>query len=200
MEILKKTSSGSGLIPLKTQYFEDGVIFLEGEVNKESAMEVCLQLGELLKRGAEEALLVIDSHGGSIQAGLAICDAIDSTPFKVHTYCPSEAYSMGALIFICGTGDRIMAPHAKLMLHEPLVKGVKDGSLSNLVAVCNDLMKNREILQKMIQEKTGLCDEDLDDFFSEDSFFDAKECQVMGMADRIGSTEFLARFGKNRLL
>lgn len=200
MEILKKSSSGSGLIPLKTQYFEDGVIFLEGEVNKESAMEVCLQLAELLKRGTEEVLLVIDSHGGSIQAGLAICDAIDSMPIKVHTYCISEAYSMGALIFICGTGDRVMAPHAKLMLHEPLVRGVRDGSLSSLVAVCNDLMKNKKILQKMIQEKTGLCDEDLDDFFSEDSFFDARECQVMGMADRIEATEFLVRFGKNRLL
>ncbi len=199
MQILKKSVSGNGLIPIKTQYFEDNVIFLEGEVCKESAMEVCCQLGELLKRGVEEALLVVDSHGGSIQAGLAICDAIDSTPFKVHTYCPSEAYSMGALIFICGTGDRVMAPHAKLMLHEPLVRGVRDGSLSGLAAVCNDLMKNRDVLKQMIKERTGLCDEDLDDFFSEDSFFDAKEAHLMGMTDKIGGTEFLARFGKKRL-
>lgn len=199
MQILKKSVSGNGLIPIKTQYFEDNVIFLVGEVCKESAMEVCCQLGELLKRGAEEALLVVDSHGGSIQAGLAICDAIDSTPFKVHTYCPSEAYSMGALIFICGTGDRVMAPHAKLMLHEPLVRGVRDGSLSGLAAVCNDLMKNRDVLKQMIKERTGLCDEDLDDFFSEDSFFDAKEAHLMGMTDKIGGTEFLARFGKKRL-
>ncbi len=200
MEILKKSSNGTTVIPLETQYFEDGVIFLEGEVNKESAMEVCRQLGELLKRGAEEALLVIDSPGGSIQAGLAICDAIDSIPIKVHTYCPSEAYSMGALIFACGTGDRVIAPHAKLMLHEPLVKGVKDGSLSGLVAVCNDLMKNREVLQQMLRERTGICDEDMDDFFSEDTFLNAQQAHYYGLADKIGGTEFLARFGKDRLL
>lgn len=200
MQIVKKTSNGIVFIPMQTQFFEDSVIFLSGPIDKEAALDTCCQIAELVKRGVEEALLVVDSHGGSIQAGLAICDAMDSAPFKIHTYCPSEAYSMGAIIFACGTGDRVMAPHAKLMLHEPLVRGVKDGSLSSLVAVCNDLMKNKKILQKMIQEKTGLCDKDLDDFFSEDSFFDAKECQVMGMADRIGSTEFLARFGKNRLL
>lgn len=200
MQMVKKTSNGIAIIPMQAQFFEDAVIFLTGTIDKEAAMNICCQIAELVKRGVEEALLVVDSHGGSIQAGLAICDAMDSAPFKIHTYCPSEAYSMGAIIFACGTGDRVMAPHAKLMLHEPLVMGIKDGALSSLDAVCQSLKKNREILQQMLRERTGICDEDMNDFFAEDTFLDAKQSHYYGLADKIGGTEFLARFGKNRLL
>lgn len=200
MELLERSANGCGLVPIECVYFEDRVIFLEGEITDEKALSIQKQLGELVKQGGDDVLLVINSPGGSIQAGLSVYDAIWSAPFKVHTYCPSEAYSMGAVIFACGSGERIMASHAKLMLHEPLVRGVKDGSASSIKAVSENLEKSRQTLCVILKSHTNRTEEELTEALSSDHYYTLEEALEFGLCDKKGGIDVLSSFGKRRIL
>ena len=153
----------------------------------------------MTKRKKEDVLVVINSPGGSIQAGLSIYDAIYSVPFKVHMYCPSTAYSMGAVIFACGSGERVMNPHSKLMLHEPLVSGIKDGSLTNVGSVFKNLEQSRSMLMEILKKHTKMTEEELSESFSKDHYYTYEEALKIGLCDKTGGIEFLSSFGEQRI-
>ncbi len=197
MEILKETSSGSFLCPIETEYFDSRVLFLEGEIDEECAIRFEKSLGELIRRDKEkDVLLVIHSYGGSILAGMEILDAIEDAPCKIHTYCPQMAYSMGAVLFICGTGKRVIGKRARLMLHEPLVRKVGDKGLSSIEEMTEQLRQGKEDLKKILREKTGVGFKELDKILKEDHFYTGKEATEKNFADEIGSVRFLASFQK----
>lgn len=199
MNIIKKTVDGIVLTPIETQFFEDRVLFIEGEINDAVACKFQKELSELMKRKKEDILLVINSPGGSIQSGLSIYDAIWSVPFKVHTYCPSTAYSMGAVIFACGSGERVMSPHSKLMLHEPLVSGIKDGSLSNVGSVFKTLEQSRNMLMDILKKHTKMTENELTESFSMDHYYTYEESLKFGLCDKKGGVDYISSFGEKRI-
>ena len=197
MNIIKETASGTLLYPIETEYFDRRVLFLNGEIDEEKALLLEKQFGELIQRDPEkDVLLVVHSYGGSILAGMEILDMIEDAPCKVHTYCPQIAYSMGAVVFICGTGRRVIGKRARLMLHEPLLQRVGDKGLSSMEELTEHLRQGKEDLKKILGIKTGIRMKELEGILKEDHFYTGNEAVEKNFADEIGSVRFLSSFRK----
>jgi ATP-dependent Clp endopeptidase proteolytic subunit ClpP len=70
---------------------------------------------------AADITIYINSPGGSVQAGLAIFDAMQYIPCDVSTVCFGMAASMGAFLLSAGAkGKRRALPNSRIMIHQPL--------------------------------------------------------------------------------
>ena len=96
------------------------IVFLNGEVNNESAYDIITKLLYLDSIGNDDISLYINSPGGSVIQGLAIIDCMNIIKSNVATYCIGTAYSMGAIILSCGSkGKRYVLPNSEVMIHSP---------------------------------------------------------------------------------
>jgi ATP-dependent protease ClpP protease subunit len=62
--------------------------------------------------------LYINSNGGDLAPGVAVIDAINDCPHKVHTIITGKACSAAAIISICGK-QRSMTRNSCVMFHDP---------------------------------------------------------------------------------
>lgn len=193
MNILRNTASGHILIPDEYTYFEKRILFLKGEINDNNVYELIKNLGSLTDK-KDNVLLNIWSEGGSIQAGFALYDAILSLPYKVDVFVPSYAYSMAAVLFICATGTRYMAPHSKLMLHEPLITGFKDGSTSSVKEIADNLIKNKEMICELISKHTNKSIKEVEKLCDKEHYFDIEEALKLNLADKEGGIEIYEQY------
>ena len=75
--IIKESSEGLARIPLEDALYQKRKIYCIGEISKESAHALVMQLRWLqLDSPGEEITLYIDSPGGEVSSGLAIYDVM----------------------------------------------------------------------------------------------------------------------------
>ena len=116
-DIIQRTASGIHIIPLDTVNFNQRIIAIRGEITQESAFEFAQSVQYLNSVSETEPVTVlVNSPGGSIDAGLLMYDVISSSPAPVRLLVMGMAYSMAAVIFASGSHGRYMLPHSKLML------------------------------------------------------------------------------------
>ena len=89
--------------------------------------------------GAREGSTIalhLNSHGGSVAAGVQLIDAIRCCEARVITHLDPLAYSMAALVFLCGH-DLTFSSHSLLMFHNYSsgVYGKGNEQLSELLCV-----------------------------------------------------------------
>jgi ATP-dependent Clp protease protease subunit len=109
---------------------KDRILILGSEVTDEVANVMVAQLLYLASADAtSDITLYINSPGGSVQAGLAIFDAMQYVPCDVRTVCYGMAASMGAFLLAAGAkGKRRSLPNSRIMIHQPL--GGSQGEVS----------------------------------------------------------------------
>ena len=187
--VIYKSSRGPQTIRIQDRLFtENGVIYLNSEINSETAAALNMQLLTLDSMGCERIKLIIDSPGGSVSAGLAIYDMIRNvikTP--VTTVCAGLAASMGFILFLAGD-ERLMLANSRLMLHDPSLGG---GDLAGIKPldlkkdILDRLLKVRDQVGNIISERSGL---PLDEIFAmteKDTYLSAEESVKKGFATRI---------------
>ena len=91
---------------------------------------------------------------------------------------------MGALLFIAGS-ERLMLPHSRVMVHDPLIGGGLTGSALSVKARADDLMRIRDITANVIARHTGMPLERVFELTASDTYFEAEEAVDAGLADRI---------------
>ena len=144
MEKMIKTSRGIQTVPLESEHLLKRRIFIDGDITCQTASDFFKQMLELNEDDPAGRIdLYINSHGGSISAGLAIIDAIRLSKAPIRTVCLSEAFSMAAVIFASGTADRLMFEHSRLMLHQPQANAIS-GSVSSIYSVYQSMNECRE--------------------------------------------------------
>lgn len=156
-----------------------------GEITEESVYSLILQLRYLASENPDAAItMFINSPGGSVASGLALYDVMQAIRCPVRTVCTGIAASMAALLFISGS-SRDMLPHARVMVHDPLIPGGIGGTALKIDALAKDLMQVRETTAAIIAAHTG---KTLDEVYAKtatDSYFNAGEAVAWGLADRI---------------
>lgn len=190
-----RTSGGVYEMPLEAVMFEKRVIYLEGEINRETVSEIEKELAVLLSKGEEDVLMVINSEGGSIRAGLSLLSTMNSLPFKIDVLVLGEAYSMAAVIFSCTNGRRYIGSEANLMFHEPLVVGNKRNSLSEVKETLDTLLKCKEKLVDMLEKRTGIDKKKLEKIMKEDHYYDKDAAISLGFADEVADLTLTTRYG-----
>ena len=149
------TAAGVREVRLQSRLLGAGKILLNGEITAPLADEVIAQLLYLKGEGIDPVLF-INSNGGSVNAGLAICDALRAYPGPVSMLVTGMAASMAAVIFSNGTkGRRFVLPHAEVMIHQPLIGDCPGGNAGEIRRRSQSLLKTRDVLSGILAENTG---------------------------------------------
>ncbi|MBX2850829.1 MAG: ATP-dependent Clp protease proteolytic subunit [Phycisphaeraceae bacterium] len=164
---------------------DNRVIFLLGEINTGSAMNVVMRLLHLQNsKPGQDIHLYINSPGGSVDDTLAMIDTMNHISSEVSTYCIGKAMSGGALTLAAGEkGKRYCLPHAKVMIHQPF--GGLYGQASDVEIQAEEILKTKDELNEML---AGFCGQEAAKVAADserDHFLSAKEALEYGLVDEV---------------
>ena len=169
---------------IEKNLLENRIIFLNGEVNNTTSYDIISKLLYLDSINNEDISLYINSPGGSVVQGLAIIDCMNLIRSDVSTYCVGEAYSMGAIILLCGTkGKRYCLPNAEVMIHQP--SGMAEGKADDVTISSNRLNNAKRILIDILVKNTKKTKKEINKYFNYDKFLNNKEALEFGIIDKI---------------
>jgi ATP-dependent Clp protease protease subunit len=164
---------------------KERIIFLGTQVDDTSANLICAQLLVLAADDATKDIsLYINSPGGSIDAGLAIYDAMQLVPCDVATTCMGLAASMGQFLLCAGTrGKRSALPHSRILMHQPL--GQLEGQAVDIAIQAEQIIYLKRVLAERISFHTGQPIERIEADSDRDRWFSAEEAKDYGFIDAV---------------
>ncbi|HVX64408.1 MAG TPA: ATP-dependent Clp protease proteolytic subunit [Pirellulales bacterium] len=164
---------------------ENRIILLQGEIHDGNANELVMKLLYLQSENRRKDIhFYINSPGGSVTATLAIYDTMRILSCPVATYCVGLAASGGAVLLAGGTaGKRYALPHAKMMIHQPY--GQVGGQVSDIEIQADEILKTRDVLNKVLAEHTGQPIERIAKDTDRDFYMDAEAAKQYHLVDEI---------------
>lgn len=192
MNVQIKTSGGITLVPIETRLLANRKVFIEGELNHETA---CIFMKKIMTLTAEDNNAPIDvlinSPGGEISAGMLMYDIIQASKCPIRMFCVGSAYSMGALLFASGRHGRYMLPNSELMLHEPLLGNRVGGNASSIRSISDSLLETRNKMNRILAKHTGKSEEEIEKATGYDHYFSPEESIDFGLCDKIVSFDMI---------
>jgi ATP-dependent Clp endopeptidase proteolytic subunit ClpP len=101
----------------RIQIDEDRLLVLKGDVRAHRVDPIVEEMVLLSKDSPRKIFMVINTNGGSIEAGMRLVTTMRSIDNEVICLVDSKAYSMGAIIAAFCTRTYVQK-HAMLMFHE----------------------------------------------------------------------------------
>lgn len=183
--VVEQTSRGERSYDIYSRLLKDRIIFLSGDITDEVANLVVAQLLFLESEGPDKEISIyINSPGGSVSAGLAIYDTMQYINSPVSTICVGRAASMGAFLLAAGEkGHRYALPNADIMIHQPL--GGAQGQASDIKIQAEKILKIKELLNKILADRTGQSLEKISIDTDRDYYLDAEEAVEYGIIDKV---------------
>ena len=162
-------------------------IFFSSAVTDETAKDVIRKLWylEYINPG-KPILFVINSPGGSVDSGFAIWDQIKMISSPITTLVTGLAASMGSVLSLAAVkGKRFATPHARIMIHQPLIHGVIQGQATDLEIQAKEIIKTRGAIINMYAQATGKKPEEIEKTIDRDTWMSADEAKDFGLLDGI---------------
>jgi ATP-dependent Clp protease protease subunit len=183
--VIEQTSKGERSYDIFSRLLRDRIIMLEGPIGENTSSVLCAQLLFLESQDASKDItLYINSPGGLVTAGMAIYDTMQYVKSDIQTIVVGQACSMGSLLASAGTrGKRLMLPHARHMIHQPL--GGASGQATDVEIRANELLRWKRELTEIYHKTTGQDIETLKADMERDKFMTPEEAVAYGLADRI---------------
>lgn len=180
-----QSARGAREISLLTEHLKERRVFLTGSIEEEAAEKIISQL--LYLDGLDEPIsLIINSPGGSVSDGLMIYDILQGMKSPIEMYCMGTAASMAALLFASGEkGRRHILPHAKTMIHEPLISRGVGGSATSISRISDSILETKRTVNMILARHTGREVSEIDDATAFDNYMNAKESIEFGICDDI---------------
>ena len=186
--VIEQTSKGERSYDIFSRLLKDRIIMLEGPIEEHTASVLCAQLLFLESQDAQKDItLYINSPGGLVTAGMAIYDTMQYVKCDIRTIVMGQACSMASLLASAGTkGKRMMLPHARHMIHQPL--GGASGQATDVEIQANELLRWKKELTEIYVKTTGKSFEQLSSDMERDKFMTAEESVKYGLADQVITT------------
>ena len=183
--MIEQTSKGERSYDIFSRLLRDRIIMLEGPIGENTSSVLCAQLLFLESQDASKDItLYINSPGGLVTAGMAIYDTMQYVKSDIQTIVVGQACSMGSLLASAGTkGKRLMLPHSRHMIHQPL--GGASGQATDVEIRANELLRWKRELTEIYQKTTGKDIDTLKEDMERDKFMTPEEAVAYGLADRI---------------
>lgn len=183
--VIEKSQFGERAYDIYSRLLRERIIFLAGPIDDNVANIVIAQLLFLESEDPKKDIsLYVNSPGGVITAGLAIVDTMNHIKPAVSTVCVGLAASMGAVILSAGEkGKRFALPNAEIMIHQP--SGGVEGQATDIEISARRIIKNREILNKMLAKNTGQPVAKVEKDADRDYFMSAEEAVKYGIIDKV---------------
>lgn len=183
--VIEKRNGGERSADIYSRMLEDRIIFLNGEVNDDTASSVVAQLLYLESVDmTKDISLYINSPGGSVTAGMAIYDTMQYIKCDVSTICIGLAASMGAFLLAGGAkGKRYALPNAEIMIHQP--SGGARGQATDIQIVAENILETKKRLNRILSENTGKPLDVVTDDTERDNYMSAEAAKEYGIVDQV---------------
>jgi ATP-dependent Clp protease protease subunit len=184
--VVEQTPRGERAYDIFSRLLKDHVIFLGEPIDDHVASLVIAQMLFLEAENPNRDIsLYINSPGGSISAGLAIYDTMQYVKPDVATICVGQASSMAAVLLAGGAkGKRMALPHARVLLHQPLMYGL-GGQATDIDIHAKDILRLRQRLNEILAAHTGQPLEKINADTERDFILEAKDALEYGLIDRV---------------
>ena len=196
--VIEHTSKGERSYDIFSRLLKDRIIVMDGVVEDKMASVLCAQLLFAESQNPDRDItLYINSRGGLVTAGMAIYDTMQYIKCDIQTIVMGQACSMASLLASAGTkGKRMMLPHSRHMIHQPL--GGASGQATDVQIQANELLRWKEELTKIYEKTTGQPIEKLQEDMERDKFMTAEEAVKYGLADKIVESRVSEKDGKEQ--
>jgi ATP-dependent Clp protease, protease subunit len=132
---------------------------------------------------------IINSPGGSIDAGFAIWDQVKMISSPIITLVTGLAASMGSVLSLCASpGKRFATRYARFMIHQPSISGPVTGQATDLDIQAREIIKTKNLLVDLYIEQTGRPKADIEKALDRDTWMSAQEALEFGHIDKIVSS------------
>lgn len=182
----ERTSYGFRRIDPYAKLFEDRIIYLGTPISDDVANAVIAQLLCLQSMNPDQDISIyINSPGGSFTALTAIYDTIQFIKPDVQTVCIGQAASAAAVLLAAGThGKRLALPNSRILIHQPYTEGTF-GQTSDIEIQANEILRMREMLEKMISDASGKSMDEVSRDIERDKILTADQAVEYGLIDSI---------------
>lgn len=175
---------------LVSRLLKSRTVLLSSDVSPGTARRVIEQLLVLEADDAGAPItLVLNSPGGEVHSGFAIFDVIRFLRAPVRVVCAGLTASIATVILLAVPKDRRIAlPHARLLIHQPLFHGAVYGPASDLEITANEILKTKDLINRLIADETGRAFEQVTRDTERDFWLSATEALDYGLVGRVVTT------------
>lgn len=172
---------------IQNKFIEQRKIFLWGPVTDASAKDLTEKLLFLeASDPGKEIFFYINTPGGSITAGMAVYDTMHLISSPITVIVTGMAASMGSILLSgAPKGRRLLFPHARVMIHQPLISGRFVGPATDINIQAQEMEKIRNELNVILAKASGQPIERINKDTDRDFYLNAEETIAYGLADKI---------------
>ena len=183
--VVEQTSQGERAFDIYSRLLKERIILLGTPIDDDVANQVIAQLLFLQAEDPKKDIeLYINSPGGSVTAGLAIYDTIQTISCDVKTVCIGQCASMGAVLLAAGTpGKRCALAHSRIMIHQPW--GGTQGTAADIDIQAKEILRLKSMLNAILAAHTGQAVKKIEKDTERDFFMGAEEAVKYGLVDYV---------------
>src|SRR5256885_8569705 len=183
--IIEERPMNVAVMDVYSRLMMDRIIFLGYPINDEVANIVTAQLLFLDSTDRTRDInMYINSPGGSVYAGLGVCDAMQYVSPDVATICIGMAASMGSVLLAAGThGKRAALKHARIMMHQP--SGAIGGQATDIEITVKEIRKLKRELYDIVCNHSNKSSDQVEADFDRDYWMTAIEAKDYGLVDEV---------------
>jgi ATP-dependent Clp protease protease subunit len=172
---------------IQKRFLDQRKIFLWGPVTDETAKDLSEKLLYLESTGpGKEITFYMNTPGGSITAGMAVFDTMKLVSSPITIVVTGMAASMGSILLCAATkGRRLIYPHGRILIHQPLISGRFIGPATDINIQAQEMEKLRSELNQILADASGQPIEKISRDSDRDFYLNAKEAVAYGLADKI---------------
>ena len=183
--VVEQTSRGERAYDIYSRLLKDSIIFIGQPIDDALSNLVIAQMLFLEAEDPDRDISIyINSPGGSVTAGLAILDTMRFVKPHISTFCVGQAASMAAVLLSAGEkGKRFALPNSRIIIHQPL--GGVQGQASDIDIQAREILRMREMLNKILVEHTGQDYEKIAEDTDRDYIMAALQAKEYGIIDEV---------------
>lgn len=180
-------NSGPVSAIIQKKFLQARKIFLWGAVTDETAKDITEKMLFLeAEDPGKEIYFYINTPGGSITAGMAVFDTMKMISSPVTVIVTGMAASMGSILLSgAKKGRRLLYPHSRVLIHQPLISGRMVGPATDINIQAKEMEKVRAELNQILAEASGQPLERINHDTDRDFYLNAEEAIAYGLADKI---------------
>ena len=180
-------SDHDALDELQSKLLARKIIAIEDEVDAHMAGYVRESLLRLVSDGNPPAIVIVSSHGGNVEFGMAIYDMIRAYPGDTTGVVVGYAKSMAAII-LQACNRRVSLRHAKMLIHNIVQRSVSLDVLRDQERrekLLRETERDQEIHYEILAGRTGKSVGEIRAQCQKDANMDPSEALVFNLIDEI---------------
>ncbi len=187
--IYEKSAGGTLSYDIFSKLLSDRIIFVGSEdVSTDASNLMIAQLLYLESQDDKKPInMYINCPGGSVLAGLAIYDTMQHLKCPISTLVVGHAMSFGLVLLAAGTpGLRYAMPHARIMMHQPLIHGGGiSGQATDIQIEAAEMIYHKNSLAQILATHSGKSLEQILKDGERNAYFSAQEALEYGFVDKV---------------